>query len=322
MKKYFMKNKTKFNLNSYCNICNWNRSSSNCIHYKKIKLVLFFNNFRGIEVLKTLVKENYEVKKIFLSKKNLNKDVITFLKKKFFKFIVTKNVNSKKIISYVQKNKIDFNIIAGFPYIFKKNLLDAAKHGTLNLHAGRLPYFKGGSPLNWQIINGEKKIGISIIKANEKIDKGIILNKSEFVLKKNYDISDVHRIANIRFSKLISKTLKEFIKDKIIFSKNIGGKVYKQRSFSDGLIKWNKMSKENVYNLVRAITYPYPGAFTYLKDSKKKIIILKCKPYQCSKKYKSGFVFFRNNSFFVKCKDGCVKLLKFEGNIKSGDALI
>ena len=77
---------------------------ADCIPYKD-----YTNKKVVLKDFETLVKENYEVKKIFLSKKNLNKDVITFLKKKFFKFIVTKNVNSKKIISYVQKNKIDFN---------------------------------------------------------------------------------------------------------------------------------------------------------------------------------------------------------------------
>ena len=49
---------------------------------KNIKLVLFFNHFRGVEIIKTLVKERYEIKKVFLSRKNLNKNVLPFLKKK------------------------------------------------------------------------------------------------------------------------------------------------------------------------------------------------------------------------------------------------
>ena len=62
-----------------------------------------------------------------------------------------------------------------FPYIFNKELLDTPKHGSINLHGGRLPKYRGGSPLNWQIINNEKYIGISIIQMDEGIDTGPIL---------------------------------------------------------------------------------------------------------------------------------------------------
>ena len=286
---------------------------------KRIKLVLFFNHFRGIEVLKNLIKKKYIIQKIFLSKKNLNIKIIPFLKKKNFNYEIINEVNNYKIISYIKKYNIDFNIIAGFPYIFKKDLLNAANHATINLHGGRLPEYKGASTLNWQIINGEKKIGISIIKANEGIDKGNILGFSSFLLKKSYDISDVHHIANNRFAKLLPTVLKKFINNKIIFLANIGGKNYKQRNSSDGLIIWKKMSKEKVFNFVRAITKPYPGAFSYLLKKKSKIIIFKCKPYKCSAKYRPGFIFNKNDSFFVKCKTGCIKLLEFSGKINSGD---
>ena len=286
---------------------------------KRIKLVLFFNHFRGIEVLKNLIKKKYIIQKIFLSKKNLNIKIIPFLKKKNFNYEIINEVNNYKIISYIKKYNIDFNIIAGFPYIFKKDLLNAANHATINLHGGRLPEYKGASTLNWQIINGEKKIGISIIKANEGIDKGNILGFSSFLLKKSYDISDVHHIANNRFAKLLPTVLKKFINNKIIFLANSGGQKYKQRNSSDGLIIWKKMSKEKVFNFVRAITKPYPGAFSYLRKKKSKIIIFKCKPYKCSAKYRPGFIFNKNDSFFVKCKTGCIKLLEFSGKINSGD---
>ena len=258
---------------------------------KKIKLVLFFNHLRGIEVIKNLIKENYEIKKVFLSRKNLNINVTPFLKKKNINYKIIKNINDSSIISYIKNNNIDFNIIAAFPYIFKKDLLNSANYATLNLHGGKLPNYKGASTLNWQIINGEKKIGISIIKANEKIDQGKIVGRSYFNLKKNYDILDVHRIANIEFAKLTSKILKKFIKKKIIYQKNSGGKIYKQRNSSDGLILWNKMTKENVFNFIRAITYPYPGAFSFLKKNNKKILIFKCTPHKCKSSYQPGFIF-------------------------------
>ena len=65
-----------------------------------------------------------------------------------------------------------------------------------------LPKYKGGSPLNWQLINCEKKFGISVIKMNKKIDSGDIFSERKFYIKKNYDINDLHRIANKNFPKM------------------------------------------------------------------------------------------------------------------------
>jgi methionyl-tRNA formyltransferase len=84
---------------------------------------------------------------------------------------------------------------------------------------------------------------------------------------------------------------------------------------------WSQMNKENVFNFVRAITHPYPGAFSFLKSNNKKIIIFKCMPYKCVLKYQPGFIFKKNDDFFVKCKNVCVKLLQFKGKIKSGNIL-
>ena len=123
----------------------------------------------------------------------------------------------------------------------------------------------------------------------------------------------MHRIANMEFAKLTSKVLKKFIKKKIIYQKNSGGKIYKQRNSSDGLILWNKMTKENVFNFIRAITYPYPGAFSFLKKNNKKVLIFKCTPHKCKSSYQPGFIFSKKNNLFVKCKSGCIKLLKFKG---------
>ena len=67
---------------------------------------------------------------------------------------------------------------------------------------------------------------------------------SYFLLKKNYDISDVHRIVSIKFAKLISRILIKFIKGKIIYSSYTGGKTYKQRNSSDCLIMWSQMNKK------------------------------------------------------------------------------
>lgn len=101
------------------------------------------------------------------------------------------------------KKKYDVFVVAGFPHIFNQETLNLPKFGSINLHAGPLPKYRGGSPLNWQIINNEKKIGISIIKLNKKIDGGKILIKKYFDLGKNQNILNAHKKVNILFKKNI-----------------------------------------------------------------------------------------------------------------------
>ena len=107
----------------------------------------------------------------------------------------------------------------------------------------------------------EKKIGFSIIKADHTIDGGDILAQSSFRLRENFDIKKVHELVNKNFPKLLNKVLNQIFKNKLNLIKNKHGKTYKQRKPEDGKISWNKMTNIEVYNFIRALTKPYPGAF-------------------------------------------------------------
>ena len=213
--------------------------------------------------------------------------------------------------------------MCGFPYILKKKFFDKPKFGTLNLHAGPLPYYKGGSPLNWQIINGEKKIGISVIKINQNIDDGDLLSQKFFTLKKNYDIKKVHSITNNIFPKILYESIIKIIKEKKPFIKKNKkkSKYFNQRKEKDGLIDWDRLNQVKVYNLVRAITKPYPGAFTY-NSKRDKIIIYKC---SLSKKKLSGLangqVFKDKNKYLIKTMQGAILLKTFTHKLKNLEIL-
>ena len=80
-----------------------------------------------------------------------------------------------KAPKYLVKYNLDLIIVAGFPYIFSLDLINVPNIACINLHAGRLPDYRGGSPLNWQIINDEKRIYVSIIKMDKGIDSGPVI---------------------------------------------------------------------------------------------------------------------------------------------------
>ena len=146
----------------------------------RLKYLIFLNNLRGLNITKVFLEKGIDFD-VVITSKNLNREIIKDLKKNKINFFSIKNLNSfeKKI----NKN-YDVFIIAGFPHILKQSIIDIPKFGCINLHAGPLPKYRGGSPLNWQIIKNEKKLGIYIIKLNVKIDDGKILIKKFFLLKK------------------------------------------------------------------------------------------------------------------------------------------
>ena len=284
---------------------------------KSLKILIFFNNTKGYTILSGLRQKRIKISKVFLSNKNLNRFVVKKLKSKKIKFNIIKKLN-KNFINRIKKMKADLSIVAGFPLIFPKDLIKATKFGAINLHSGPLPEYRGGSPLNWQIINNEKNIGITAIKMNHKIDQGDILSKKNFILKKNMYIKDVHNIANRYFIRMFPSVINDLIKNKNLKKQNKKkSRYFSQRKPENGLIKWKKMNSLKVYNTIRALSNPYPNAFTYYKDNKIKISKSKILNYKL--KGKPGYFKKNGEKIVVNCLYGRIvfktkiKKLPYEG---------
>ena len=268
----------------------------------RIKINLFTNNFRSINVIKLLSKK-YKLKNIILAKKNLSKVLIENLKKKKIKYFVINNLKNKKIIK-LMSNKSVLNIVCGFPYIFPKKIIKNTNYPIINCHGGSVPNYRGGSPLSWQIINGEKKIGLSTLTIDKGIDNGKILKRFSFKLKKKMNILDVQKQANLIFPKLVDKSI-EIILDKKKLQNQIGKiKTYKQRQPGDSFFIPKNTTLEKLNNLHKA-TYPLYCPPFY-KQKKKTIYIEDFKSINKKK------IFTENKKFiFLKIKDSNILIKKY-----------
>ena len=272
-----------------------------------IKISLFFNAYRGLAVYHFLKKKkNINIYRIIIAKKFLDKKILNILKKEKVKFVYADKNKTHKILKQ-NKKKIDINVFCGFPYIIKKNYINFSKLGSLNLHAGKLPKYRGGSPLNWQIINGEKKIGLSVIKMKKGIDTGDIVEEKNFKLLKKDDIKSVHEKANNLFPVMAYKSIIKLSKRaRLKKQNNKKASYFKQRSFEDGVINWNKKNSLQIYNFVRALTFPYHCAYTFLE--KKIFYIKKCTEFKKKLNIKKTSHFLINGKFiFVKTKKNYIK---------------
>jgi methionyl-tRNA formyltransferase len=270
-----------------------------------LKVLIFINGERGYQVIKFLEKKIF-IDKIFLSQKFLDLKILKKIKRLKIPYKIINNIEKKIITTSLKKT--DLAIVCGFPYIFQEQYLKLPKFGIINCHAGKLPKYRGGSPLNWQIINQEKYIGISVIKMSKKIDQGRIINE-ETILNKNYDIIKIHQKVNAIFPNLVLKSIKDIINNKNFKKQDPDRAQYwKQRSEKDSMFYPKKLNASKILALVKALQNPYPSP--YFIDKNKKILIKKATTY--IKKIKPGFIKYNKNSIILGCKNSGLKLLSYE----------
>jgi methionyl-tRNA formyltransferase len=272
-----------------------------------MNVAIFTNNIRGYEISKYLLTKNFKIKIIIVAKKNLLKNTLKKILSLKKNYIITKNINDKKIIKIIKEQKIDIGIIAGFPYILKKGIYNLPRYSSINLHAGPLPGYRGGSPLNWQIINGEKKIGISIIKVNDKIDEGKILAKKRFFLNNTQGISEAHTLAIKNFKKIILIAINNLIKKKFINNSKTIPKYWPQRDKKDSEVNWLNNTNVEIINQIRACKYPY-NAYFFIKQ--KKIKIISAKIYKSNNHVSAGTIIKNKKKIIIKCKRGFLEITK------------
>ena len=252
-----------------------------------VKFTLFTNNVRGIYSLKYLIKKKIKPKNVFIASKNLNKDIIKIFKKSKLNYSILESIDSKEALNILKKT--DMGLVCGFPYILKERHLRLVKYGFLNLHAGLLPKYRGGSPLNWQIINNEKFFGISVIKLNKEIDDGDIVEEKKFRLLKRYKIEDLHRIANKNFGKMLFKSIIKVLAKKSSKTIKKYANYFRQRNIKDSEIIPNKTKLKQLKLLDRAMSKSYPRPYFFYNS--KKIII---------NKFREAKIRSKNNSNFLK----------------------
>ncbi len=211
------------------------------------------------------------------------------------------------------EHHIQLAIVAGFSRIIPLALIDAPAFGTINLHAGRIPQYRGGSPLNWQIINDERAIGVSILRMTAGLDDGPVLAAATFPLADTDNIGTVHARAHREFSRLAVEVVAAIEAGKSIGTPQVEGEAtyWHQRNDADGKINWQAMTARQTYNLVRAVTRPYPGAHCSSPNGPVRIFAasLTVPPIRGTP---GRVVFLNGRGPYVVCKDGALLLTDYE----------
>lgn len=207
----------------------------------------------------------------------------------------------------------DIIVVVAYGKIIPKNVLDFPKHGCVNVHGSLLPKYRGASPINAAIMNGEKITGITTIYMDEGIDTGDMILKEATEIGVNETFGEVYdRLAQLG-GKLLIETLNQIKNGTVKREKQpqIDTLAVKKIYNDTCEIDWNLSAKE-IHNKIRGLS-PSPTAFTWLNGKKLKIYnseIIEDEEHQVT--FNNGEIITFDKSIEVKTENGIVKILELQ----------
>lgn len=226
-------------------------------------------------------------------------------------------LDSDKDRAFFADNKFDLLIQGGWQRLFPEPILSSLSIGALGLHgsAERLPKGRGRSPMNWSLIEGRDQFLMHLFMIRPGVDDGDVLSIKDFDITIYDDIETMYYKYAISYRDLLLEMLPAILSGAAETIPQTGEpSYYPKRTPEDGLIDWNKLDVDQVYNFVRAQTRPYPGAFGPV--SGKMIRIWKARPFDKRFTYPSasyGDVVERfENKLIVQCKGGLLLIDDWE----------
>jgi methionyl-tRNA formyltransferase len=179
------------------------------------------------------------------------------------KFLIYSDVNAA--IKFSNDVGPDILVVAGWHHLIPLRFRELFRFPCLGFHASLLPRYRGGAPLNWALLNGDSEAGMSLFEIANGVDEGDIYGQVQFSIEPDDYISDLLKKSEEAALNLISEVLPR-IASGVCRPRGQEGQVSYglQRLPEDGLINWNDTAVD-ISRLVRAVSRPYPGAFSFLE---------------------------------------------------------
>lgn len=221
------------------------------------------------------------------------------------------SVNTDEFINLLKEKNIDFIVVVAFGQLIKENLLEEYKNKIINLHPSSLPKYRGSSPVQFSLLNGDKKTHASAMLIEKGMDSGDILNQKEVEIKAEDDFTSLsEKLSKIGSEVILESVLNydDFMEnrikqddDKATFTKKITKEM--------GKIDFNQ-SKEEIINKIRAFV-EFPKAYFSYKNENVKI--LKASPVEIENP-KISFVYKanKNDKIIIGCKNGGIRIEKIQ----------
>ncbi len=180
-------------------------------------------------------------------------------------------IRKPEAVEELKKYAADIIVVAAFGQILPREVFDLAQLGCINVHASLLPKYRGASPVNWCIINGDSTTGVTIMRMNEKLDEGDMLSRVEVPIARDDTAGSLFEKLSEAGARLLVDTLPLVESGKATPVKQIDEDTPYTRAMgkSHGKIDW-EMCAEEIERLVRGLN-PWPSAYTYMDGKSVKL---------------------------------------------------
>lgn len=237
----------------------------------------------GYRCIEELLRQRAEIVLIFTHEDSPTEEIwfesVQELAKKHGIPYLTTDINEPESIDRVQAIAPDFILSFYYRTMIDPAVLDIPRQGALNLHGSYLPKYRGRVPVNWAVINGEAETGATLHYMVEKPDAGAIVDQEKVKIEFTDTAFDVFQKVTDAAATIMARSwplLRAGTAGGVPMNL-AAGSYFGGRKPADGRIDWTR-SAVQIYNLVRGVSHPYPGAFAFLNG--KKVLIWQAWPIE------------------------------------------
>jgi methionyl-tRNA formyltransferase len=295
---------------------------------EKLRIVFMGTPDFAVGILDTIYQNNYEIVGVITApdkpagrgQKVSFSAVKEYALAKNLNVLQPTNLKATEFLSELEQLNANLQVVVAFRML-PEMVWKMPQLGTFNLHASLLPEYRGAAPINWAIINGETKTGVTTFFIDDKIDTGAIILSKETPIGTNESAGELHDRLMQLGSEAVLETLELIKTEKVTTTL--------QNSASEEKTAY-KLNKENckidwtqpgntIFNLIRGLS-PYPAAWSYIKDGTAEWNV---KFYEATfeattHNKKAGTIFTTKKDFIIYTTDGFLKItcLQFPGKKK------
>jgi len=229
----------------------------------------------GLKCLRQILRDGYEVSAVFTLAKKYARRTSGFIdfgplaKQHGSRLHRIKDINAPVNVRRMHRHAPDLIVICGWQRLVSAEILGIPPMGTVGFHSSLLPKYRGRAPVNWALINGEKRTGVTMFFCDAKADTGDIIAQRAFPITPSDTCATVYEKSARAACRLLHEYLPLLAVGKAPRRRNPSAahRFWPKRRPEDGLIDWNR-SPRQVHDWIRAQTHPYPGAFTFFGGRK------------------------------------------------------
>lgn len=271
-------------------------------------------------VLEEMIRLNFPVDLVFSLDEKYSKNVSGYeplhelAEAHHIPFRKFKNINEDPYVKEITDHHPDYIFVVGLSQLIKPEIIHAARIGTIGFHPTPLPKFRGRAALVWQVLLGIRETKCSLFFIDEGMDSGDIVAQEAYVIEDSDYAIDVQEKSNEALHRMIHRVLPQMLDGTVTSDKqNEEEATYLlKRTPEDGRIDWQE-PVEAIQRLIRAVSKPYPGAFSHYNGQQK--LIFWRADYLENKKYvgiPGQIAQITSDYVDIVCKGGLLRVTEFE----------